>query len=131
MENEQSLKVTRRPGWEFDIPGKLLEIDSARWTPEQKQTGVHIRCVFPTPDDEKRSIGEAIAEGNAGAAVLFQVRNSLSELDGKVIPYLERELVWKALGPQGRALAIEFYQLANKPDEEAQAQARASFRVSV
>lgn len=130
-QSEQSLTIKRRPGWQFTVGGALLEIDSARWTPEQRVNGVTLRCVFPTPDDEKRAVTEAMAEGAGGAVVYIQVRNALSELDGKPIPYLEKELVWKALGPHGRQLAIELFQQAMQPDKEALAKARASFQLSL
>lgn len=130
--NEQSLATpAKRPGWEFRIPGALLKIDSKRWTPEQRKAGILIRCVYPLPSDERRSLGEALAEGNGGAVVFLQVRNSLSEVDGAGIPFLEREMVWDAIGHNGRQLAIEFFQLASTPDKEAMDAARASFRVSV
>lgn len=129
--NEQSLKVTKRPGWEFRIPGALLKIDSKRWTPEQRQAGILVRCVYPVPAEERRALGEALAEGNGGAVVFNQVRNSLSEVDGVGIQFLEREMVWDAIGPNGRQLVIEFYNLASTPDKGAMDEARKSFRVSV
>lgn len=130
-QNEQSLKVERRPGWEFDVPGELLEIGAKRWTAEQRAGKIRLRCVFPVPEDEKRAVIEAANEGAGGAVTYIQVRNALSEIDGQPIPFLERELIWKALGPNGRQLAVEFWQKALTPAKEAIAKARESFRLSV
>ena len=129
--NEQSLKVERRPGWEFTIPGELLAIDGKRWTAEQRAAGVKVRCVYPGPKDERIALKQASAEQNGAAVHYNQAQNSISEIDGAVVPYIERDLVWAALGHIGRQVVIEMFLKANAADEGALAKARASFRASV
>ena len=132
MDNLDDIKApAKRPGWTFTIPGSLLKIDAKRWTAEQRANGVKIRCLFPTPLDEQRSVSEALSEGSPGAVMYFQVRNSVSELDDKIIDYVERPMVWDDIGGGGRTLAVDLFQRAPTPDKEALTKGRDSFSLSI
>lgn len=135
-----------RPGFAIFLPGECLKADSKLWNEAQRQSGVFVKGVFLSASEEEEAITEAAREGKAPAAPVYSIRKSLSaisepmqveEEEGtklapgawRVIPALERRAYWDELGPMGRALFVQAYQLANSPSQAVLEVALKSFRV--
>lgn len=122
-------KAKTRAGWDFDVPGELLDPDSKLWTEKQREKGVTVGAVYLRPKGELQALNRAAADGGGGGVMYAQVELSLAMIDGETIPYADRAAVWDGLGPQGRLVAIEMYTMAHQVSAEASARVRASFRV--
>lgn len=136
-----------RPGFRIFVPGACLKVDSKLWTSEQRVHGVFLKGVYLSASEELEALADAQREGKAIAVGVFQVIKSISAVadvvevaseEGdaergpgpwKAIPGLEKRPYWEELGPMGRNLFTQGFQLANTPEEAHRAMAQASFRV--
>lgn len=138
--------LAARPGFAIFLPGECLKADSKLWNEAHRQSGVFVKGVFLTPSEEEDAITEAAREGKAPAAPVYSIRKSLAAISDpisvedeegtkpapsawRVIPVLERRAYWDELGPMGRALFVQAYQLANSPSQAVLEVALKSFRV--
>lgn len=132
-----------RPGFAVFVPGECLKLDAQGWSLAQRDHGVWVKGVYLTASEEEEAISDAHREGRLGAVISYQIRKSLFAVadsiqgeDGMIGPGAWRRLTvftqrpcWDELGPKGRVIFTQAYQLAHTPSQAAREVAQRSFRL--
>lgn len=141
-----------RPGFSIFIAGSMLKPGSTHWTEAQRETGIWVRGIYLTAMEEEAAIVEAQRDNKLPAIGLYQFRRSFVAVadshleaaglddDGNErfqrapgtwqrVPVTSQRGYWEELGPQGRQMFSQAYQLAHTPSEAERAASLASFRL--
>ena len=130
----------QRPGYSFLLRGDCLHPTSDRWSESQRKRGVFIRMVYLTGSEEERCIAEG--ENKGKHAGITQIRTAVQAFADVIdsdegpapggwtmVPPMDRDAFWEALGPRGRQLAGSAFNRANSPEPEARQVVTDTFRV--
>jgi hypothetical protein len=69
------------------------------------------------------------AQGDPASMAYELAKQSMYAVDGARLGEAQRQWLWEALGPKGRALVVQMFQTIGAPDDNSQGKALATLRI--
>lgn len=123
-----------RPGCKFRIPPEMIDLTHAFWTDGERANGVDIRLYQATPQDERdaaNSVGPSRGGGLTITVAMAGAMFALGVVGDRPVTSLNREIIWRALGPNGRSAVVIYNSKMNSVSEEVSKKLEDSFQIVV
>ena len=132
QEIDKLLASRQRPGCEFTLRPRFLDLSNPLWTETEKKEGVTIRLYEATPEDE-RSAAALAGNSRSGGGIainvtMAQAMIALGVVGARKVSTVDREIIWAALSTRGRSAVMSNMTKMNSVDEEDIEAMNASFR---